>query len=134
MEVLYCCSAMPSVHESLGDNLAPLPADKSNWHIHQNVIVCTPWHIHQTCRLGIKLCYIVCFSLSLQSALMLAVPLLDSSQANHCQGDARISDCKQANRRSSDSRVECGGNFVLSAGSVCHGLMTHNCLHTQGTQ
>ena len=32
----------------LGGNLAPLPADKSDWHIHQFVRVQIPWHIHQT--------------------------------------------------------------------------------------
>ncbi len=29
-------------------NLAPLPADKSDWRIHQFVRVHIPWHIHQT--------------------------------------------------------------------------------------
>jgi len=31
-----------------GGNLEPLPADKSDWHIHQFVRVHIPWHIHQT--------------------------------------------------------------------------------------
>jgi len=52
MEATYRCSAMPCVPELLGGNLAPLPADKSDWHIHQFVRVHIPWHIHQTCRLG----------------------------------------------------------------------------------
>jgi len=34
----------------LGGNLAPLPADKSDWHIHQFVRVHIPWHIHQTSK------------------------------------------------------------------------------------
>ncbi len=102
MEVLYCCSAMPSVHESLGGNLAPLPTDKSNWHIHQNVIVCTPWHIHQTCRLGIKLCYTVCFSLSLQSALMSCWQCLCST--HHKQINAKVTHASViANRQTGEA-------------------------------
>ncbi len=48
MEAMHRCSAMPCVPELLGGNLAPLPADKSDWHIHQFVRVHIPWHIHQT--------------------------------------------------------------------------------------
>ncbi len=39
MEAMYRCSAMPCVPELLGGNLAPLPTDKSDWHIHQFVRV-----------------------------------------------------------------------------------------------
>ena len=48
MEAMYRCSAMPCVPKLLGGNFAPLPADKSGWHIHQFVRVHIPWHIHQT--------------------------------------------------------------------------------------
>jgi len=46
----FCGSvpSVPCVPELLGANLAPLPADKSDWHIHQFVRVHIPWHIHQT--------------------------------------------------------------------------------------
>ncbi len=45
MEAMYCCSAMPCVPELLRGNFAPLPADKSDWHIHQFVRVHIPLDI-----------------------------------------------------------------------------------------
>jgi hypothetical protein len=40
--------------ELLGGNLASLPADKSDWHIHQFVRVHISWHIHQTWAKDVK--------------------------------------------------------------------------------
>jgi len=69
---------MPCVPELLGGNLAPLPADKSDWHIHQFVRV----HIPSDMRLG-KECK-MSLMLTLVSALLHAftyatrVPLMQS--------------------------------------------------------
>ena len=48
VEAMHLCSAMPCVPVFLGGTLAPLPASKSDWHIHQYVRGRIPWHIHQT--------------------------------------------------------------------------------------
>ena len=52
VEAVYRCSAMPCVLELLGGNLAPLPADKSDWHIHQFVRALIPWHIRSDLLAG----------------------------------------------------------------------------------
>ena len=59
-----CLLFITCVLELLGGNLAPLPADTSNWHIHQFVRALVPWHIRSDLLAGQGCKNLSLFSLS----------------------------------------------------------------------